>query len=92
MKIRNSESQIERDFDTIMMGHWHQYLTLPGLVVNNCLKGYDEFARSALRAPFSRASQALHFVHPEHGITAHWEVYLQGRKLAQQPKVLEWQE
>jgi hypothetical protein len=77
IKVSRSEAQIGRDFDTIVMGHWHQYLTLPGLIVNNSLKGYDEFARLALRAPYSRPSQALWFVHPQHGITAHWQVYLE---------------
>lgn len=85
IKIRNAESQIGRDFDTIVMGHWHQYLTLPGLIVNNSLKGFDEFARSALRASYSRPSQALWFTHPEHGITAHWQVYLEGLQHAEKP-------
>lgn len=78
IKVGRSEAQIGRDFDTIIMGHWHQYLTLPGIIVNNSLKGYDEFARLALRAPYSRPSQALWFTHPEHGVTAHWQVYLEG--------------
>lgn len=90
MKIRNAESQIGRDFDTIVMGHWHQYLSLPGLIVNNSLKGFDEFARLALRAPYSRPSQAMWFSHPEHGITARWEVYLEGVKAAIQSKSVEW--
>ena len=77
MKMHRSEAQIGRDFDTLLLGHWHQYLTLPGLIVNNAFKGYDEYARLGLRAPYSRASQALWFTHPEHGITAHWQVYLQ---------------
>lgn len=77
LKVGRSEAQIGRDFDTLCIGHWHQYITLRGLICNNALKGYDEFARLALRAPYSRASQALWFSHPEHGITAHWEVYLQ---------------
>jgi hypothetical protein len=80
IKLNRQESQIGRDFDTAIMGHWHQYLTLPGLIVNNSLKGYDEFSHLALRAPYSRPSQALWFTHPEHGITAHWQVYLEGRK------------
>jgi len=92
IKIRNAESQIDQDFDTIVMGHWHQYITLPGLIVNNCLKGYDEYARLALRAPYSRPSQALWFTHPDHGITAHWQVYLEGLQRAKETKVLEWME
>lgn len=86
IKVGRSEAQIGRDFDTILMGHWHQYLTLPGVIVNNSLKGYDEFARLALRAPYSRPSQALWFTHPEHGVTAHWQVYLEGLRHAEDNK------
>lgn len=76
MKIGRSESQIGRDIDTLVMGHWHQLLWLPGVIVNGALKGYDEYARLALRAPYSRPVQALWFIHPHHGRTAHWPVYL----------------
>lgn len=86
IKVSRSEAQIGRDFDTIVMGHWHQYLTLPGIVVNNSLKGYDEFARLALRAPYSRPSQALWFTHPTHGVTAHWQVYLEPERRAPEDK------
>lgn len=88
IKTGRSEAQIGRDFDTLLLGHWHQMLWLPGIIVNNALKGYDEFARLALRAPYSRPSQALWFVHPEHGITARWEVFLEGRKQAEEQN--EW--
>lgn len=92
IKVGRSEAQIGRDFDTIVMGHWHQYLTFPGVIVNNALKGYDEFARLALRAPYSRPSQALWFTHPEHGITAHWQVFLEGlRKSNDRSKWVEFQ-
>lgn len=77
VKLANSEAQIGGEFDTLLMGHWHQYITLPGLIVNGSLKGYDEFARLALRAPFQRPTQALFFVHQKHGITCHWPVFLE---------------
>lgn len=77
IKTGRSEAQIGRDFDTIVMGHWHQYLSLPGIIVNNSLKGYDEFARLALRAPARAASQALWGIHPKWGITSRWEIYVQ---------------
>jgi hypothetical protein len=93
LKVARSEAQIGRDFDTIVMGHWHQYITLPGLIVNGALKGYDEYARLAMRAPYSRPSQALWFVHPEHGITAHWQVYLDSdRKAAEANEWVTWQQ
>lgn len=76
IKTGRSEAQIGRDFDTILMGHWHQYIPLPNIIVNGTLKGYDEFARLAMRAPYQRPIQALWFLHPKHGITAQWPVYL----------------
>jgi hypothetical protein len=92
IKTGKSEAQIGRNFDTIVMGHWHQYLTLPGVIVNNCLIGYNEYARLGLRAPYSRPSQALWFTHPTHGITAHWQVYLEPLRKTQNSKVwVEWQ-
>lgn len=88
IKVGRSEAEIDRDFDTIVMGHWHQYLTVPGIIVNNSLIGYNEYARLGLRAPYSRPSQALWFTHPEHGITAHWQVYLENLKTSNQKS--EW--
>lgn len=81
-KIGRSEAQIGRDFDTIIMGHWHTYIprgeAMPA-IVNGTLKGYDEYARLGLRVPYSRPSQALWFVHPKHGITSQWPIYLEKR-------------
>lgn len=91
LKIGRSEAQIGRDVDTILMGHWHQMLWLPGCIVNGALKGYDEYARLAMRAPYSAPSQALFFVHPEHGITARWEVMLDGSKTTTDNEWLTWQ-
>lgn len=90
VKTSGSEAQIGRDFDYIVMGHWHQTLWLPRAIVNNCLKGYDEFARLALRAPFSLPSQSLWFVHPTYGITAKWEVLLEKPKVAAERSTQEW--
>ncbi len=76
-KVGRSEAQIGREFDTILMGHWHQAIATRGIIVNNCLKGYDEFARLALRAPATPASQQLWFVHHKYGINTQMEVYVQ---------------
>jgi len=92
VKVSNSEAQIGRDFDTLIMGHWHQYIALPGLIVNGTLKGYDEFTRLALRAPYSPPTQAMFFVHPAHGITANWPIYLDRRynRPAETSNWIEW--
>lgn len=76
VKMRGSESKIGRDYDYLIIGHWHQEIWLPRVIVNNALKGYDEYARLFLRADPSRPSQCLWFVHPEHGITARISVYV----------------
>jgi hypothetical protein len=90
LKTHRSESQIDQEFDMAIIGHWHQALWLPSVIVNNSLKGYDEFARLALRAPYSRPSQQLWFDHPKHGITARWEIYLEGRQRATRAKWIEF--
>lgn len=78
-KVGRSEANIGRAFDTMIIGHWHTYTprgdAIP-VIVNGALKGYDEYARLAMRIPYSRPSQALWFVHEKYGITAQWQVYL----------------
>lgn len=61
-------------YDVLLIGHWHQELWLPRSIVCNTLKGYDEYARLSLRAPCTKPSQPLFFVHPERGITSRWSV------------------
>lgn len=91
-KVGRSEAQIGRDFDCVVMGHWHQYIPLQSIIVNNSFIGYNEYARLGLRAEYSRPSQALWFTHPEHGITARWEVYLEGKRTVDTSnKWVEWQ-
>ncbi len=90
MKVGRSEAQVGRDFDVLLLGHWHQQLWLPNVIVNNSLKGYDEFAMLALRAQYSRPSQALWFNHPEHGITARWEIFLEGKRAAGSREWVSW--
>lgn len=68
VKLRDAELQIGREFDTLLMGHWHQYLTLPGVIVNGSVKGWDEYARNRLRIGHQPPEQSLFFVHPEHGL------------------------
>lgn len=76
-KVRLSYSARGREIDTILMGHWHNYLPLPGVRVNNCLKGYDEWALSMRFTP-TPPSQDLFFIHPKRDITCSWPVQLEG--------------
>lgn len=60
-------------FDTMLIGHWHQYVHMSDLVVNGSIKGYDEYA-SQNNFAFEPPQQALFVVHPEIGVTARWPV------------------
>jgi hypothetical protein len=88
VKVGRSEAQIGRDFDTLLMGHWHQRMAPPGVIANGALIGYNEFARIHLRARYERPSQQLFFAHPEHGLTAMLPIYLEPRRKANEDK--EW--
>lgn len=67
---RRKQAQAEgRPFDVLLMGHWHQYMSMvgKGFVVNGAGKGYDEYARGKAFEP-EAPQQALLVVTPEHGI------------------------
>jgi len=74
IKTRGQATSTGRDYDILLIGHWHQALWLPRAIVANTLKGFDEYAKNALRAPPSEPSQPLWFVHPKRGITSRWDV------------------
>jgi len=86
IKIGRQKAQVGRDFDTLLMGHWHQYIALSNLIVNNNLKGADELAMLLLRAPAAAASQALWFVDRKWGVNTQMEVYVQDPAPFRTPK------
>jgi len=93
IKVGRSEAQIGRDFDTLLMGHWHTYVPrgdASAALVNGSFKGYDEYARLMLRVPYARPSQALWFVHPRHGFTAQWPIYLDETPKHKKSEWLTW--
>lgn len=82
-KLGRSEATIGRDFDTLLLGHWHTYIPrgdATPVAVNGSLIGYNEYARLQLRVPYSRPSQSLMFIHEKHGFTAQWPIYLDDRR------------
>jgi transposase-like protein len=87
-KMRVASDATGEPYDTLLMGHWHTYVPLPRVIVNGSIKGYDEYAKLALRARPEAPSQALWFTHPEHGITSHWQVFVEQREL--KASAVEW--
>ena len=66
-------------FSTLWMGHWHQYLSTPSLIINGSMKGYDEYAKIS-NFGFEPPQQALAVVTPERAITIQAPVFCVGRK------------
>lgn len=83
MRLRARKLQRYADtgqpFRTIWMGHWHQYISTPEMVVNGSMKGYDEYAMMN-SFQFQVPQQALAVVTPEHNITWQCPVFCMDRK------------
>lgn len=73
---RSRNMQINMPYDTMIIGHWHQYIHLERLIVNGSLKGYDEYAYGN-NFPYETAQQALWLTHPKHRITYRMPVQVQ---------------
>lgn len=74
-KKRSRNAQIDMEYDTMICGHWHQYIHLTRLIVNGSLKGYDEYAYNS-NFGFEVPQQALWLTHPKYGITFRMPVRL----------------
>lgn len=72
------QSATDEPMDIMVMGHFHQYFNLPGLIVGGSMKGYDEYAYGLNLRP-EPAQQAFWVTTPEHGPTIHAGVFLQDR-------------
>jgi hypothetical protein len=77
MKVGKQASAMGRHYDVLLLGHWHQHIMLRRIIVAGTLKGWDEFAAKALRAPPAPPSQPLWFVERSIGIVQSMEVYLE---------------
>ena len=61
------DNGLDASYDTIMMGHWHQTIFTPYLIVNGSVKGLDEYAAS-INVRQEGPAQWLFNVHPKFGI------------------------
>ena len=83
MRMRARKAQramaIGQPFDTMWMGHWHQYISTPNLIVNGSLKGTDEYAWLN-NFGHEQPQQALAIITPEHNITVQAPVFCSDRR------------
>lgn len=68
------QSTIGKPHDWLVMGHHHSYFSGKGIIVNNTLKGYDEYAYVS-NFPYSAPSQAFWITTPERGMTFPCEIW-----------------
>lgn len=57
---------VQRPYDFMMMGHWHQYITARGIICNGSSKEYDEYAAQC-NFDFEMPTQAAWLTHPDLG-------------------------
>ena len=83
MRLRSRKAQryhaTGENFGTLWMGHWHQYLSTPSLIVNGSLKGWDEYA-AVSNFQYEQPQQALAVVAPDRGVTFQAPVFCMDRK------------
>lgn len=77
-KKRSRNAQVNQGYDTLVIGHWHQYTHMTRVIVNGSLKGYDEYAYSG-NFPFEHPQQALWITHPQYGPTFRMPVFCNPR-------------
>jgi len=63
----------------MLMGHFHQYSTLPGIIVNGSLKGFDEYAYVS-NFGYELPQQAFWLTTPSYGPAFHVPIRPQDRK------------
>ncbi len=69
----------EMAYDILVMGHWHQRLRLPGVMVSGSLKGYDEFS-FVQNFAWEPPTQSFWITDPEHGPTIEVPIHVMDRK------------
>lgn len=81
MRARKAQRYLAtgQSFDTLWLGHWHQYLPSPSMVVNGSMKGLDEYAYINNFA-YEQPQQALALVVPERHITLQAPVFCVDRR------------
>ena len=64
---QKKQAGLQRSFDVMLLGHFHQYIHTNNMVVNGSVKGYDEFA-NLHNFSWEPAQQALWINHPTNGM------------------------
>jgi hypothetical protein len=86
-RVRNAA--VEQSYDTLVLGHFHQLLTLNRLIMNGSLVGYNEYAYQG-NFPYEPPKQALWITHPERGITMSMPIFVEPKKASARQEWVSW--
>ena len=89
-KVRDVQNLIDLPYDTAILGHYHQKVSLDNVIANPTLKGYDEYVKNVMRARPERPAQMLLFVHPKYGIADERRIFLDTPKPKTASSFVEW--
>lgn len=73
------QASIAEPYDVMVLGHFHSYMTIPGVIVNGSLKGTDEYAWEH-NFGYEPPRQASWITTPEHGPAFHVPIEPSTRK------------
>lgn len=76
---QKKQSSINKNFDVMMVGHFHQYVHTNNLVINGSIKGYCEFANQC-NFSFERPQQSLWINHPQEGMVFRTPIFCDSYK------------
>lgn len=76
-KRAQNYSSVEKPFDTMIIGHFHQLIQMDYLIINGSIKGFDEWVMQ-MGFTFEQPQQAMWLNHPENGIILNTKVFCDG--------------
>lgn len=81
MKKQSNYNAVGLGFDSMCIGHFHQYTSINGgqVIINGSLKGYDEYSQR-MGFGYQEPSQAMWLTNPKHGITIQLPIFAEKKE------------
>lgn len=81
MKKQSNYNAVGLGFDSMCIGHFHQYTSINGgqVIINGSLKGYDEYSQ-IMGFGYQEPSQAFWLTNPRHGITIQLPIFAEKKE------------
>lgn len=81
MKKRSSARSMDAEYDVLLLGHFHQSMTIAQrCICNGSLVGFSEYA-AKFNFPFEPPTQNFFITHPVHGITFNLPIRIEDREI-----------